>query len=417
MLFVISTNDPKVKDISNGSWTTSVEQWDAEKLDNLVKRVNEDAELEDNEKDTKKGLFSMFGWGKDKNLSLSGSVESSIGEVDTTEIETTKIEKGDASVKTIGDIVGTKDDSEEEIVEETVKEEEKWFFNKLFWKDDTASGSTNDDEDDSNTESPATDNKNDTAENESTDTKEDTKIVSNVWVSNQNGNLVKAWGHKTMTNASDRYMSQYSLPKKTVEKNMYPWMNLKTAIGKEFQVGVHTLKLNNAYFNTTLAYMSHGDRLKQLTSENSYGCFQIEILSAKRNYNVGKKGYVCKKYLKNVGDTTPAANVSAATPSTTPMQTHNTSNSHTTPSNNVSESTQKQTSTQKYTWVQTQVGDLILVENTNYTFPSGHKLYYWDTLDQMTNLDENGCFTAHVSKSSNPDALGHVARVCMNNIK
>jgi len=49
--------------------------------------------------------------------------------------------------------------------------------------------------------------------------------------------------------------------------------------------------------------MSHGDRLKQLTHENSYGCFQVEILSSKKvRSNIGMKGYVCKKYLQDVGN-------------------------------------------------------------------------------------------------------------------
>jgi hypothetical protein len=59
------------------------------------------------------------------------------------------------------------------------------------------------------------------------------------------------------------------------------------------------LKLNNKSFNTTLGYMKKWVVVKQLTKENSYGCFQIRVVST------GSIWYVCKKYLTNVSVSIP----------------------------------------------------------------------------------------------------------------
>lgn len=79
-----------------------------------------------------------------------------------------------------------------------------------------------------------------------------------------------------------------------------PGLNLVTKVGKTFQVGVHSLKLNNKHFTQKLGFMMQWDSVQQLTAENAYGCFEIEILSSSRPNMIGKKGYVCKKYLMDL---------------------------------------------------------------------------------------------------------------------
>ena len=409
MLFVISTNDPKARDIQNGSGgVISVDEEDTQKLDNLVKRVNEEGEVkEGKEESEKKWLLSMFGWWDNDTEEKEYKTLSGALKWDTDDI--VKMEKWDAGVKTIGDVVGSSSTDEE-------SGEKKWFFNKLFWKDDqditiNTEGTW--------AEMVEGENAWEKKEMNQWDAKAWDTIVSNVWVSNKDGNLIKAWGTNPKMNASDAYMHQYS--KELVQKTT-PMVQpgLKTAIGKYFEIGVHTLKLNNADFNQTLAYMNRWDQIKQITKENSYGCFLAEIVTNTYASNVGKRWYVCKGYLKDVDASSVASTHS--TTSSNPTSPAPTTNS-TTASNNANTITNdnntsvSSVSTVKYTWVQTQIGDLVLIENSNYTFPSGHKLYYWDSVDQMTELDENGCFTAHVCKSSNPDALGHVARICMGDIK
>jgi hypothetical protein len=60
--------------------------------------------------------------------------------------------------------------------------------------------------------------------------------------------------------------------------------------------------------------MMRGDTIKQLTEENSYGCFEIEILASQLSHNVGSKGYVCKKYLQEAGDIIIKEEVAKVTP-------------------------------------------------------------------------------------------------------
>lgn len=76
--------------------------------------------------------------------------------------------------------------------------------------------------------------------------------------------------------------------------------SFETAVGKRFTIDVYSLKLNNKYFNQALAYMMKWDIVEQVSEENIYGCFQVEIISSLHISNNGKIGYVCKKYLAPV---------------------------------------------------------------------------------------------------------------------
>lgn len=113
---------------------------------------------------------------------------------------------------------------------------------------------------------------------------------------NPSGSLIKNTANVANTASVE---SQYAF--QHVEAIELPGVNLVTEVGKTFEIGVHSLKLNNKYFNQTLGYMLEGDTVKQLTEENSRGCFQVEVTSSKTTTNTGKIGYVCKKYLTEAG--------------------------------------------------------------------------------------------------------------------
>lgn len=86
------------------------------------------------------------------------------------------------------------------------------------------------------------------------------------------------------------YNGQFSVNQKPL-----PWINLKTAIGNTYALAVSGLKLNNAHFNKSLGVMKKGDVVKQMTHENKYGCFSVEVVSGEI---AGKHWYVCKKWFK-----------------------------------------------------------------------------------------------------------------------
>ena len=75
-------------------------------------------------------------------------------------------------------------------------------------------------------------------------------------------------------------------------------MTRTTKPGDTHTVSAHSLKLNNAYFTKNLWYLSYGDTVKQLTTENMRGCFQAQVITSRVSSSTGKIGFVCKKYLK-----------------------------------------------------------------------------------------------------------------------
>ncbi len=316
MLFVISTNDPSKKNMALESLSGSTELTEedsvleAEKeLDNLVKRVDEDTdevnvwdELTSTgalvEKEKKWGLLWFFNFWKDnESENDSEPVEIDEGLPSQEDIGWTADTTEEVTIRTVGNSGSL--DSENIDSLETEKES---LFDKLFGKK-TSSWETLEWDVDENEEKEVTTDSDIKQQDEvkqeevvketvkNVETKESS--VKNVW-----GNMSKTTGGNTvLSNASMSYMHQY--PKELVDESlMYPGLKLKTAIGKYFEVGVHMLKLNNANFNMKLALMNKWDRLKQLTHENKYGCFLIEIAEAKDKANIGKKWYVCKKYLQ-----------------------------------------------------------------------------------------------------------------------
>ncbi len=212
--------------------------------------------------------------------------------------------------------------------------------------------------------------------NEKWDKKEDTGIKKNTIQEKSKGNLIKKTGEQQVSISSYSNIKKYA--PEILKESSYPGINLETKIGKQYKIGVHSLKLNNAYFNKTLAYMMKGDRVKQRTEENSYGCFQVEVLSGKKN--VGKIGYVCKKYLEE--DT-------------------------------INDILREEKTTQKEV---SKVWDIITIEKT-VTFWNGITLIPWDRIDQMSPLDKYGCFMAHVYSSAVAPSVVPVGMLCMKDIK
>ena len=264
------------------------------------------------------------------------NLDSLIEKIDVEEEDTTSEEDTDISEDTTSDEVSMEDEKE-------------WFFSKLFSKKETQTGSE--------------------------DTTADKWDV--VVQKDDSGNLIKVSEQKEVSMATQNAVANYA-PEILIQEQEYPGINLETAIGKEFEVGVHSLKLNNKYFNETLGYMMQGDSLKQLSVENAYGCFQVEVLNAKNTENNGKTWYVCKKYLQDTQNKNEVVKTPAAS--------------------------------------YTQVGDIITVEKA-VTFWDDINLEPGDQIDQMTSSDENGCFLAHVYNSVVSHDVVPVGMICMKDIK
>jgi len=235
-----------------------------------------------------------------------------------------------------------------------IEEEEEWFFSKLFGKKDTL------------------ENEKETPENE---------IVVEVAPENQE-NLVKDTQENVLSTDVQSVIATYAPEIQTIQYSNYPGISLETSVGKEFQIGVHALKLNNKYFNETLGYMMKGDKVKQLQAENAKGCFEVEIITAQNTENIWKTGYVCKKYLQDLT------------------------------SENVSGIIEEEYQT-VYT---SKIGDIITVEK-KVVLENGIELIQWDQIDQMTVIDTQGCFIAHIFSSATIPSVVPIARVCMGDIK
>ncbi len=268
MLFVISSsnNNPKTWTgvLLTSSWETS-ENIDA-KLDKLVESTEESDDIVSGEnqldKEEKKWFFSFLGFGKEKN------------ERDDSEKETKKNtkEKSETKEQDVNEVKeSTKTWSNDQI-------NEQGFFSKLFkW----------DSQDQENTESN-TEESNDATLLVKESESEPAEIV------NVRDALIGVW------NGPD--YSGVNIAKRTAgdQKRSYvdmaaklPWVNLQTYVGKKYEIWVKALKLNNKTFSQTLWYMAEWDVVTQLSKANSYGCFEVQV-----EYSL-KKGYVCKKYLRD----------------------------------------------------------------------------------------------------------------------
>lgn len=240
--------------------------------------------------------------------------------------------------------------------QEETQEEKEWFFSKMF-------GGKSDD----------------TEEVKEEITNE---VDENYTVTQEN--LVKDT-KETQISSETAYVVQTYAPEIYAQPISYPGENIETQVGKEYEIWVYSLKLNNKYFNETLGYMFKGDRIVQLGEENAYWCFEVEVLSAENTDNIGKVGYVCKKYLSDT---------SASTQQEVAQE-------------NISKNPSMSL---------TNVGDVITVEK-DFTMSNGIILSVGDTIDQMTPATEDGCFTAHVLTAKVYPYVVPVGDLCLSDIK
>ncbi len=202
-------------------------------------------------------------------------------------------------------------------------------------------------------------------------------------------------------------------PKK--KKIHYPWKNLKTYIGKQYEIWVHSLKLNDKTFTQKLGYMMKGDRVKQLTKENSKWCFQVEVMSSVVKKSNGKTGYVCKKYLRDItGDDTMQDTLDIQ--DTTDVDNSQISDtSAVTPTNTDNTDTMTEPHSINTCIADSKVGDEIIIEFSSEI--NGYPLVFGDVVEQLSPLDAAGCFTAYVHVANNPNSIGKVGTLCYANIK
>lgn len=262
---------------------------------------------------------------------------------------------------------------------------ERWFFARLFWRDQ---------------------------QDEEVDTQDtmtwssSTGITSSWVVTNESQNAVQdklnITGDLNDTSITwDKIRTSYdkNIVKSTSEDQIkiyvdptksYPGENIQTAVGKIYSVWVTNLRLNNKYFDTTLAYMKEGERVQQLTNENSYGCFQVEVI------RTWKQWYVCKKYL-----TDETSEVSL-----------------TVEKNNIKENDQtSKTMSSPVAVLNTPVGSYykIALENTNFfdVVLERFTLDKWDVLKQVASADKKtGCVEMKVVGSSTWMHDGKSVSIC-----
>lgn len=393
MLFVISSNDGNITDTHSwaiiGLMDTGATQ---ENLDSLVGMIDNDdvssellKEVEENIieeatigeevisgevslKEKKKGFFSFLGFGKNKEEETEdpvGVIEEEIKEKNDEEVS----EKADEK-ETEENNEETEDVEAQEEIDEN-KEEKQGFFSRIFSREENAEDVKVQEEIVTSTWDIDTQVKWDIVNPRD-------QLIGLAWTEDVNVSVNMMKKSETIQEWTYADTQEYS---SQAFKNMYPGMNLETQIGKSFEVGVHALKLNNKYFNKTLGYVARGDVLTQLTSENSYGCFQVEVVSSQQTW------YVCKKYLQN---TTQNTGVTINT-------------------------TVEKVEVVDAVIVNTQIGDLIMIEQEGVMMWA-MVLQIGDIIDQMSQGDENGCFIAHVYSSSSTERQGQTGWVCVNEL-
>ncbi len=284
-------------------------------------------------------------------------------------------------------------ESEEEMQEDVQEEEEdkKWFFDFLFWGDDeedesvetnswsTQSGTTNQTSTGMIDDSQDTD----TTPVDSSDT--DSQIESEVIQSKDDG-LVKTSGDKATTykdtSAYDEYVASL------------PWNNIVAKVWNRYTVWVKALKLNNKYFNQSLWILYSGDTLEQIWTENSYGCFEVRVISSKNTKMNAGVWYVCKKWLK--------------------MDTSNDASPISNPETQVDDIPKENTQTPVE--VTTYIGDQISVSDL-FIVLDNVPLEKWDIIDQVSETNiYTGCFSALVRETDILPSRGKVITACYREI-
>ena len=253
MLFIISSNDPQRVNLTS-SWTVASWQtqswWVDQNLDELMKLIDNE-----NIQDVKSSLQ----W-KDN---IKEKVEAEVISNSNTYTDVKLIDWENNDWLTV---------SIEERDENNIKENKKWFFARLFGKNDFKEGAI---EDKSMSWSEIIEAETVIIQQENSESND---LITSEDNFDSSSNIIKV---------SSDTNTDIHVDKKVI----YPGGNLQTQIWKTYEIRVEMLKLNNKYFTQTIELMNRGDRVKQISDENQYGCFQVEVLTT------GSNGYVCKKYL------------------------------------------------------------------------------------------------------------------------
>ncbi len=116
------------------------------------------------------------------------------------------------------------------------------------------------------------------------------KKAANQYYNNMNARSNKVTTYKTTHKAAPKKTSIVASNQLTSVSKVWTMHSVKT----------HSLKLNNASFTQTEAYLLKGDKVEQITNTNSSGCFKVSVFSSSNaSWNAkGKTGWVCQKYLK-----------------------------------------------------------------------------------------------------------------------
>lgn len=347
MLFVISTNDNKT--ISNNAWS----------------QINAELSTTGSESDLQQLVDKI-------------SVEDNVNVEEKKKIN----EQGEV----IEDLV-----SNESKISNNSEWEKQWFFSRIFSRKWNEKKEDKDSNENSNVEweesqSELSDNLVDD-ESSNVDKEERESLIvkaTEPGTTSQNLNLQKnTSGMKTSSYPVHKYLSE------TLSYEL-PWVNLETKIGKNFEIWVHSLKINNYNFTEKLGYLMKWDILKQLSKENNYWCFEMEVLKSKIASSVWKKWFVCKKYLSETKESIEETIYDAINDNEIIQET-------------------------PLFFEKTKIGDTIEVSKEGLSI-SDSELLVWDILDQMSEIDEDGCFTVRVHQSVVPKNLWVTWKVCVDEL-
>lgn len=219
-----------------------------------------------------------------------------------------------------------------------------------------------------------------------------TQPVGKTAYSQNSWNLVKDTVQDSPTSAPLKKTEDFTsgeTPKETPKES-----TIVPSIGKKYTVAVPALKLNNKNFDTTIGYLYKGDVLEQISPAGSDGCFEVKVLHSKNTPSLGKQGYVCKRYLSEA---------TVSDEDGTPKE--------------VLPWKQEEPSIDLSIYPQTQIGDIITItRSAQLVLKEYTDLAAWDTIDQMTNFDAQGCFIAHVYSSSLVSSRDMVGKICLKDI-
>lgn len=377
MLFIISSNNVETSDESQ-SWSIISNSWTIKwELDEIAEKMKLDNtstwsvwEEDVQESEKKKWFFSFL---KKDTIEESNPEE----EQDNLEVKENK-KQTESEKKETGkmNIESQEDEKQDD------KEEKKGLLSKLFW--------WSKDEEESNIveEWWSIEVENQGSINGKWEDKQDSMNDTSVVLSHKNDGLTKK-----SENKKSHWISKIArdIAPEIYGESELPWINLETAVWNTYKVWVYSLKLNNKYFSETLGYLKKWDTLLQKTAENSFGCFNVEVISSENKSNNTKLWYVCKKWLEA-------------------------DNSIMQEANNTLEVEPEQVEQTDEVLPLTNIWDLIIIEKDFSSIGWGVTLVPGDVVDQMTVQDESWCFIGLVRETNNIEFMGRVLQICQKDL-